>query len=275
MTEDEWGVGDLDLGAYLDRIGCPAPRAATVAELARLHLAHVSAIPFENADIILGRGVHVDLASIQDKLVRRGRGGYCFEHGQLLAAALERLGYRVSRLLARVGGPRDARTHLVVRVHTGEGDWLADTGFGTGLLEPVPFGDTAPRTQFGWTYRLLPLTDHAWQLQERQGQQWVGQYQFDDVAQHHSGVVVANHFTSTYPSSSFVRQLVVIRKDATGLRRLTGRRMSVSRPGQPDTERQLGDDELAEELTQTFGLRLSPAETTRLAEATAGAHDVG
>jgi arylamine N-acetyltransferase len=33
----------------------------------------VSTIPFENADIMLGRGVRTDLPSIADKLVRRGR----------------------------------------------------------------------------------------------------------------------------------------------------------------------------------------------------------
>ena len=104
----------------------------------------MSAIPFENADIMLGRGVRTDLPSVVDKLVHRGRGGYCFEHGQLLAAALVQLGYPVDRLLARVGGPHDTRSHLVVRVQVDGQDWLADTGFGTGLIEPVPFDGGAP-----------------------------------------------------------------------------------------------------------------------------------
>jgi N-hydroxyarylamine O-acetyltransferase len=265
---DEWATAQLDLAAYLGRIGYDGDLAPTGPTLGGLHRAHVATIPFENADIMLGRGVAVDLASIQDKLVRRGRGGYCFEHGQLLAAALERLGYGVDRLLARVSGERDARTHLVLRVRAGQQRWVADTGFGTGLIEPLPFGDGSSRSQYGWTYRLRADGDRSWQLQERQDGRWVTMYWFDDQTQHPADVVVANHFTSTYPSSSFVRQLVAIRKDTGGLRRLTGRRLSITRPGYPAEERQLDDSEFSSALAEIFGLRLSAEESARLTDIT-------
>jgi N-hydroxyarylamine O-acetyltransferase len=268
---DEWGTAALDLAAYLRRIGYDGDLAPTGATLARLHRAHVAAIPFENADIMLGRGVAVDLPSIQDKLVRRGRGGYCFEHGQLLAAVLERLGYTVDRLLARVSEERDARTHLVLRVRAGQQSWVADTGFGTGLIEPLPFKVDVPAAQYGWTYRLSAAGDRSWHLQEGQGGGWDTMYWFDDQTQHHADVVVANHFTSTYPSSSFVRQLVAIHKDTGGLHRLTGRRLSITRPGSPAEERHLDDTEFAAALTGIFGLRLSPGESARLTEVTRNA----
>jgi N-hydroxyarylamine O-acetyltransferase len=268
-SADEWQVHQLDLSAYLSRIAYDGDLAPTGQTLAGLHRAHVAAIPFENADVMLGRGIAVELTGIQDKLVRRIRGGYCFEHGLLLAAALERLGYRVDRLLARVGGDRDARTHLVLRVRAGGQCWLADTGFGTGLLEPLPFGDTNARAQYGWTYRLLTDGERSWRLQERQDDSWTTLYWFDDQPQHHADIVVANHFTSTYPGSSFVRQLVVIRKDTAGLRRLTGRRLTITRPGQSGDERYLDDNDFADALTGTFGLQLSTAESARLTMITA------
>jgi len=46
-----------------------------------LHRAYVPAIPFGNLDVILGRGISVELDDIQAKLVQRKRGGYCYEHG--------------------------------------------------------------------------------------------------------------------------------------------------------------------------------------------------
>ena len=265
---DEWATGELDLAAYLRRIGYGGDLAPTVQTLTGLHRAHVSAIPFENADILLGRGVRTDLPSIADKLVHRGRGGYCFEHGQLLAAALVQLGYPVDRLLGRVGGPHDTRSHLVLRVRVDGQDWLADTGFGTGLIEPVPFDGGAPHDQYGWTYRLRADGAHYWQLQERHGDGWATLYQFDDQPQYPADVLVANHFTSTYPESAFVRQLVVIRKDPDGLRRLTGRRLSITRPGQQAGERYLDEPGFAAALTGIFGLRLSTAEATRLTAVT-------
>ena len=261
---EEWASGLLDLSAYLRRIGYAGDLTPTGQTLAQLHRAHVAAIPFENADIMLGRGVAVDLTGIQDKLVHRGRGGYCFEHGLLLAAALEQLGYQVDRLLARVGSDHDARTHLALRVHAGQDCWLADTGFGTGLIEPLPFDGGAPARQYGWTYRLHVVSEHRWQLQELQNGQWATLYRFDDQPQYAADILVANHFTSTYPGSHFVRQLVVIRKDTTGLRRLTGRRLSIARPGHPGEERQLSEAEFAASLTEMFGLQLSAAEAAHL-----------
>lgn len=138
---DEWNVGALDLSAYLDRISYHGPAAPAAAALAALHRAHVAAIPFENLDVILGRGVSVELPDIQAKLIHARRGGYCYEHGLLFAAVLQRLGYPVARLLARVGEdlvrPRP-RTHLAVAVTVGDTRWLADVGFGSGLQEPIP-----------------------------------------------------------------------------------------------------------------------------------------
>jgi N-hydroxyarylamine O-acetyltransferase len=149
-------------------------------------------------------------------------------------------------------------------VHTGQDCWLADTGFGTGLIEPLSFRDGAPASQYGWTYRLAADGQHSWRLQERQNGQWSTLYRFDDQPQYAADIVMANHFTSTYPGSHFVRQLVVIRKDASGLRRLTGRRMSIARPGQPGDERQLSDTEFAGALTEVFGLQLSAADADLL-----------
>ena len=97
---DPWGVDRLDLDAYLARIG-----ARPGDPLAAIHRAHLAAIPFENLDVQLGVGVSVDLPDVQRKLVDARRGGYCYEHGILLAAALERLGHTVERRLARIGDP--------------------------------------------------------------------------------------------------------------------------------------------------------------------------
>ncbi len=80
----EWDVDRLDLGAYLHRIRQPdgPPTGAT---LDRLHRAHVATIGFDNLAILLGSGVDPDLDAVQDKLVHRGRGGYCYEHAVLFA----------------------------------------------------------------------------------------------------------------------------------------------------------------------------------------------
>src|SRR5258706_15142470 len=98
----------LDLDAYLSRIGHRGVHEPTLATLQALHLAHATHIPFENLDILLGRPIRIDLASLQAKLVFGGRGGYCFEQNTLFAAVLQELGFDVTLLAAR-GGLRATR----------------------------------------------------------------------------------------------------------------------------------------------------------------------
>jgi len=111
----------LDLDAYFERIGYRGERTATLPTLQEIHRLHPAAIPFENLNPLLGLPVRLDLASIEAKLVRSRRGGYCFEHNLLLAEVLERLGFGVTRLAARVlwNQPEDARTargHMLLAV---------------------------------------------------------------------------------------------------------------------------------------------------------------
>jgi N-hydroxyarylamine O-acetyltransferase len=263
----EWEIERLDLDAYLDRVEYAGETSPTAQALAALHRAHLATIPFENLDIVLGRGIEVDLDSVQAKLVRRRRGGYCFEHGLLFAAALERLGYGVDRLLARVGDdgePRRARTHMTLRVHVDGEAWLADVGFGNGILEPLPFAADGAVTQEAWTFALAAGGAHAWRLRERQGEEWTTRYAFDDQRVYPADIVMANHFTSTYPRSPFVGQAVAVRRDGEVTRRLVGRRLSVTRPDGSADERDLGDDEVAEVLLEVFRLPLGQEELAAL-----------
>jgi N-hydroxyarylamine O-acetyltransferase len=265
---DEWEIQRLDLDAYLRRVGHDGDMAPTAPTLAALHRAHVAAIPFENLDIVLGRGIAVDLDSVQAKLVERRRGGYCYEHGLLFAAVLERLGYSVDRMLARVGGeelerPR-APTHMTVRVDVGGEGWLADVGFGSTLLEPLPFDAGGPRTQGAWTFELSRGGPGSWALRERQGGEWVTSYGFDEQRLHASDVVMANHFTSTFERSPFVGKLVVMRRAADSIHSLIDRRLTVTRPDWSVDERDVHDDELADLLRGMFGIPLSEDEVTQL-----------
>jgi N-hydroxyarylamine O-acetyltransferase len=264
---DEWDADQLDLGAYLTRIGHAGTLAATGETLHALHRRHVAAVPFENLDIPLGRGISTELDDVQDKLVRAGRGGYCYEHGVLFAATLDRLGYSVTRLLARVG-PEESRpkprTHMALHVRAEEGEWLADVGFGAGLLEPLPWVDTVPRRQGGWTYRLTSRGERGWQVAERRGERWETLYGFVDEPVHASDVLMANHFTATHPSSPFVGQPMVMRKGDEEQLRLRGRTLSRLWPDGCTTEYELTDPGFAHALHEEFGLPLSDQETATL-----------
>src|SRR4051812_2008631 len=92
----------VDLDAYFRRIGYSGSRTPTFEVLAAIHERHVRTIPFENLDILLGRDIRIDLASVSRKLVHDQRGGYCFEQNTLFAGVLRALGFVVRPLIARV-----------------------------------------------------------------------------------------------------------------------------------------------------------------------------
>jgi N-hydroxyarylamine O-acetyltransferase len=266
---DPWSIATLDLDAYLSRVSLAGARAQRPSgdALAALHAAHLAAFPFENLDIMLGRGVKVDLDSIQAKLVGGRRGGYCFEHGQLLAAVLERLGFGVERLLARVWRPDmvGPRTHLTLRVTAGDQRWLADAGFGASPAGPVPLDAGGPWEIGGWSYDVVP-GDHpgTWQLRELQAGNGVPLYTVEEARVHPIDIAMSNHFTSTYPDSWFTHVRIVARRDPDAIRSLLGRTYTVTRPGHVKERRDLTDAEWAKTLAD-FGLTFSAQDHERLA----------
>jgi N-hydroxyarylamine O-acetyltransferase len=223
---DEWNVAAVDLDAYLDRIDHPPVTPSTEA-LRSLHEAHVRAIPFENVDVVLEQHRGIDLEVITDKLVRRERGGYCFEHALLFAAVLERLGFTVERRMARVMPQRPGTlTHMMSVVAADGVDHLVDVGFGAGMMVPTPLEDGIVVDQAGWKH-LLTREGPLWVVAKSTEDGWDPLHGFSDLPAHHIDYVVAHHYVSTHPRSPFTGQLVVMRLDHGLSRRLVGNELTV------------------------------------------------
>ena len=208
-------AADVDVGAYLARTGAPRPLAASVEGLVSLHRAHCAAIPFENLDILLGRPIELELEPLQAKLGRARRGGYCFEHNTLFQAVLEALGFRVTALAARVRAGATsvrARTHMLLKVDLPEGTFVADVGFGgDGLVHPVPLAEGGETWVGFMGHRLRREGTDWWVLEGNDGSGWSDLYAFTLEPHHPIDFVMANHFTSTWPRSSFVTNLTAQR----------------------------------------------------------------
>jgi N-hydroxyarylamine O-acetyltransferase len=247
----------FDLDAYVERIGYRGGLVPTPAVLEELHFAHATHIPFENLDIHLGRPIRLDLASLQDKIVRGRRGGYCFEQNALLAAALERIGFSVTSLLGRVrfGASRVLpRTHMVLNVEATGRPWLADCGFGTGgLLRPLALQAGPSSRQGAWDFRLAQEPG-LWVLQSLRGQTWHDLYAFTLEPQYPADFEMANHYTSSHPQSRFVQTLTVQRSTPEVRYTLRGRDFTVECDGREQTRTITDDEELLRLLADSFGL---------------------
>jgi N-hydroxyarylamine O-acetyltransferase len=204
----------MRLHEYLARIGISGARPAGSETLRRLHLAHRETFLFENLSIQTGGRISLALDDLQRKFLDDRRGGYCFEHNTLFAAALRDLGFNPITQLGRVrrGPPeRWCRTHMVLRMSIGDEVWMADVGFGAvGLLEPMPLRDGATSMQGGFEYALRREAS-LWILSMRDAASTMDLYEFTEDPQTPWDVEVANHFTSTHPDSVFRRTLTIQR----------------------------------------------------------------
>ncbi|WP_026412835.1 arylamine N-acetyltransferase family protein [Actinomadura oligospora] len=262
---DMWHGGDLDLDAYLDRVGFGGERTPTLATLRALHRGHTTSIPFENLEPVLRRPVLLDVPSLQDKLVRSERGGYCFEHAALFAAVLERLGFDFTGVVGRVvvGAPEGTvrpATHalLVVRPEDDDRAWLCDVGFGGGPLEPLPLEDGAESVQEGWRFRLVRLDDDEfgvrnWTLQQHGPEGWVRRHVFTQVRAFPIDFALGSHYVATNARSPFVARVFAQRFAVDALRQLDNLTLITIRPDGTRETRELEPSEFIKTLAD-FGI---------------------
>ena len=260
-------AGEIDLQAYLDRIGHRGPTDPTVATLQALVLEHLSAIPFESLNPLLGRPVRLDGASLQAKLVAGRRGGYCFEQNGLFARVLEALGFQVTPMAARVrwmlpdDAPQTALTHMLLKVDLAQGPFLADVGFG-GQSPSAPLRlERGVEQPTGHGLYRLEGEGRDWELQMRLPGRWQAMYRFRDEAQGPLDYEVANWFTSTHPASRFTNNLVASRIDGERRLNLFNSELTVHWPdGRTDQRILAGPGEAAAALAGEFGLAVEPAD---------------
>ncbi len=202
----------MDLDAYFDRIGYRGSRAPTLATLRALHRLHPAAIPFENLTTLLGGSPALGLEALQEKMLRRGRGGYCFEHNGLFAAVLAALGFEPISLAARVLWRRAVaepgpRSHRLATVQAEGATYLVDVGFGgLTLTAPLLFEPGLEQSTPHERFRILP-SGSGFVLEAEVDATWLPVYWFDLNAQLEIDFEVLNHFVATHPDSPFRCQL--------------------------------------------------------------------
>jgi N-hydroxyarylamine O-acetyltransferase len=206
----------IDLDAYLKRIGYVGARRPTFDTLRAIQLRHAETIAFENLNPLMGWPVLLDAESLQQKMVREGRGGYCFEQNLLLKHALDALGFRVTGLAARVlwnapEGVVPPRSHMLLLVDLDCRRFIVDAGFGgVTLTGPLHLDTDVEQTTPHEPFRLLKAGDEFTE-QVNIGGHWVSLYRFTLSEQLLPDYEMANWYLSTHPASRFVTGLLAAR----------------------------------------------------------------
>ena len=252
----------FDLTDYLQRIDYRGQPSVDLDSLKSLITLHTETIPFENLSPFLGQPVEIDLASVQRKLVKEGRGGYCYEQNALLRAALRAIGFQVSGLAARVlwqapANHQPAQSHMILRVEIEDTSYLVDVGFGGQTpTAPLRLDTSAEQATLHGLYRLRRVGGD-YLLETKIARNWSPVYRFDLQKQSAGDYKVFNWYCSTHPDSRFVKQLVAARAFNGGRHTLLNRELRYYPLNGPGTVVHLaGPQALRDTLVDVFGISL-------------------
>jgi N-hydroxyarylamine O-acetyltransferase len=247
----------LDVDVYFLRIGYRGALTPSYETLRDLHLAHLHTVPFENLDIHFGRPIVLDEDALFDKIVRRRRGGFCYELNGLFSALLRQLGFRVTRLSAGVladgtFGPEFDHMTLLVEL---ENRYLADVGFGESFWEPLSLDDPNEQVQRGRGFRVTHDGQLGTMLFERTTGGSDG-YRFTFEPRGFAEYEAMCRFHQTSPESPFTQRRVCSKATPTGRITLRDTRLIVTEHGER-REEPLSEGEWVRTLEREFGISAS------------------
>ncbi len=248
----------FDRARYLERIGAAAPVRADLASLGVLVRAHLAHVPFENLDVQLGRAPLETVDAIFDKVVGRGRGGWCYEVNTLFGVLLSDLGYAVTRLSGDVrrGGEVADRpgNHLCLRVDL-DRPYLVDVGFGGSMTAPLAI---TPGTGVDGPYaiHLAPVGGDRWAFDETVGDGAPFGFDFTPGPADESILAAMRGALAREDWSPFVQNLVMQLRRGDAHWTLRGRVLTQLTPAGKTTRLLESADEMVAVGHEIFGMEL-------------------
>jgi N-hydroxyarylamine O-acetyltransferase len=247
----------LDAATYLRRINYDGPLAPSAETLRQLHLAHLLSVPFENLSIHWREPIVLSDDALFEKIVRRQRGGFCYELNGLFAGLLRSIGFKVTMLSAEVanaagefGPPFDHMTLMV----TLEQRWLADVGFGDSFREPLLLDEREPQIQGNEAFRIEKTGTHLVMSRRPENADWQPQYRFTLEPYDYADYAEMCRYHQTSPQSHFTQKRICSRATIDGRVSLSEMRLITTR-GRDRKEFELSSDpQYADALREKFGI---------------------
>lgn len=199
---------------YLKRIGFGGKITRTAETLAELQRCHMMSVPYESIDIWRGKAGPLTYEAMYDKIVRRRRGGYCFELNGMFGWLLRELGFKTEEYFGRWLMDEKleipARRHRVIRVTIGKREFIADVGVGQRApLTPLEFVCGKVQRCEGVDYRIVRDRRLGYVQEARLKGVWTKVYSFDLAPQEPIDFMYVHYFCVNAPDSFFRGNLIV------------------------------------------------------------------
>jgi len=249
----------VNLNKYLSRIGVEShkvrPDVETLKLLQRQNLLHV---PFENLDIHWKRPIVLDTDSFYKKIVKGGRGGFCYELNGLFNELLIAVGFHTHLVSGRVydieDNPGPEFDHMAIVVLIGGEEYLADVGFGDFIADPLKIDPSSEQVDREGVF-IVRLTEHgAFEVEKKAGDGWKPECLFGRNAHKLDEFALMCEFHQYSPDSHFTKGKVCSILTETGRKTLTDKKFVVRTNGEKKEEVIGTEEQFNRVLTSEFGI---------------------
>jgi N-hydroxyarylamine O-acetyltransferase len=250
---------NLNVQEYFKRIGYKGKSEPNLQTLFTIHRLHLLSVPFENLDIHFGSPIFLNTQTFFEKIVKKNRGGFCYELNGLFYELLLTLGFKVQMLSARVANQDGSWgpdfDHMTLLVELDE-PWIADVGFGESFMEPLRLNDLSDQVQNGRRFKLVP-DENGWLIYKaEQNEQWSNQFLFNLQPHELNDFSGMCHYQQTSPESSFTKRVVCSVATKDGRITLTDQMLIVTKKGKRKEIKISGEPEFRSLLKKHFGIVL-------------------
>jgi N-hydroxyarylamine O-acetyltransferase len=244
---------------YLNRLQIDQDTTPSYSLLARLQVAHLVTVPFENLSVIRQERIVLDEPLLVDKIVQRRRGGFCYELNGAFSWLLRQLGFTVTRISARVYNSTSGEfgpefDHMALIVHLDQ-DYLVDVGFGDSVRQPLALPAGTAEDVSG-RYRILPVDTSAagYHLQRQVDGVWQAQYAFTTQPRQLTEYAPMCDYHQYSPQSHFTQRAVCTIATATGRLSLSPDALTITENGEKRKRPVTSPEEYQRLLQRYFGL---------------------
>ena len=243
---------------YLNRINYRGSLTPSAETLRNLQVAHLLSVPFENLSIHSHEPIVLNDEALFDKIVRRRRGGFCYECNGLFAALLRSLGFDVTMLSAEVakaaGGFSQPFDHMTLLVKLEE-TWLVDVGFGDSFLEPLKVDVSTEQIQGPQSFRIV-AEDHYFVVQRQYADEWKPEYRFTLQPYNYSDFEGMCRYHQTSPESHFTQKRICSLATTNGRITVSDMLFIVTSNGEREERILAGSKEYNEVLLERFKITM-------------------
>ncbi len=246
------------VAATRERIGYRGDVSVSHETLRDLQRAFLLTVPFENLDIHYGRHIDINQAAVYNKVIERGRGGFCYELNSFFHDILEEIGFDVTFLgatMMRDGRPGTPMGHMVLKVELDRQSWLVDVGNGKSVREPVNFDGSNVGVAEGVRYRVERYQNRPALMESDEHGAFRVRFVVDPTPRKRAEFVDVCEWTQSSPDSIFTQRRICTLARPDGRFLLLNNQLTITE-GSETRERLIPDEEYPACLRETFGLRL-------------------